>query len=79
MRPVLQGSLLVGAAGQTTSASVSGVDPRLFPLRNYTLTEGEIITEENLLGRASVAVIGPDTGANSVRASRWLVGETHPH
>ena len=59
--PVLQDNLIVSAAGQTTTTNVSGVTPDYFPLRNYTLTEGEVITEENLLGRASVAVIGPDT------------------
>jgi putative ABC transport system permease protein len=73
--PVLQDSLLVSAAGQTTTTSVSGVTPDYFPLRNYTLTEGEVITEENLLGRASVAVIGPETADTLFGRHDGLVGE----
>jgi putative ABC transport system permease protein len=73
--PVLQGSFLVGAMGQTTNTSVSGVTPDYFPLRNYTLTEGEFITEENLLGRASVALIGPGTADTLFGRHDGLVGE----
>ena len=73
--PVLQDNLIVSAAGQTTTTNVSGVTPDYFPLRNYTLTEGEVITEENLLGRASVAVIGPDTAETLFDRTDGLVGE----
>ena len=73
--PVLQDSLIVSAAGQTTTTNVSGVTPDYFPLRNYTLTEGEVITEENLLGRASVAVIGPETADTLFGRREGLVGE----
>ena len=74
--PVLQGSFLVSAAGQTTTTTVSGVTPDYFPLRNYTVTEGEVINEENLLGRASVALIGPDTADTLFGRRDGLVGET---
>jgi putative ABC transport system permease protein len=73
--PVLQASFLVGAAGQTTTVSVSGVTPDYFPLRNYTVTEGAFITEENLLGRASVALIGPGTADTLFGRHDGLVGE----
>jgi putative ABC transport system permease protein len=73
--PVLNGSFLVGGAGQTTTVSISGVTPDYFPLRNYTLTEGEFITEENLLGRASVALIGPGTADTLFGRHDGLVGE----
>jgi putative ABC transport system permease protein len=73
--PVLQGSFLVGAVGQTTTTSVSGVTPDYFPLRNYTVTEGGFITEENLLGRASVALIGPGTADTLFGRHDGLVGE----
>ena len=74
--PVLQKNLIVSAAGQTTTTAISGVTPDYFPLRNYTLTEGEIITEENLLGRASVAVIGPTTADTLFGRHDGLVGES---
>ena len=74
--PVLEGSFLVSAAGQTTTTNVSGVTPDFFPLRNYDVTEGEIITEEHLLGRASVALIGPETADTLFGRREGLVGET---
>jgi putative ABC transport system permease protein len=74
--PVLQGSFLVGAVGQTTTVSVSGVTPDYFPLRNYTVTEGEFISEDNLLGRASVALIGPGTADTLFGRHDGLVGES---
>ena len=73
--PVLQDNLLVSAAGQTTNTNVSGVTPDYFPLRNYTLTEGDVITEEHLLGRASVALIGPNTADTLFGRHDGLVGE----
>jgi putative ABC transport system permease protein len=74
--PVLQASFLAGAAGETTTTSVSGVTPDYFPLRNYAVTEGEIFTEEHLLGRASVALIGPETADTLFGRHEGLVGET---
>ncbi|MEW6028653.1 MAG: ABC transporter permease [Chloroflexota bacterium] len=73
--PILQDNFLVGAAGETTTASVSGVTPEYFPLRNYEVTEGEILTEEHLLGRASVALIGPETADSLFGRHEGLVGE----
>jgi putative ABC transport system permease protein len=73
--PVLQDNLMVSAAGETTSTSISGVTPDYFPLRNYTLTEGEPISEEHFLGRASVAVIGPNTADTLFGRHDGLVGE----
>ena len=74
--PVLEGSFLVSAAGETNTTSVSGVTPDFFPLRSYTVTEGEIINEEHLLGRASVALIGPETADALFGRREGLVGET---
>jgi putative ABC transport system permease protein len=73
--PVLRKNFLVGGAGQTATVNVSGVTPEFFPMRNYTVTEGEIINEEQLLGHASVALIGPEV-ADSLFARRdGLVGQ----
>ncbi len=74
--PMLMDTLVVSAMGETTSTSVSGVTPEFFPLRNYTVTEGEVITEEHLLGRASVALIGPETADKLFGRHDGLVGET---
>ena len=74
--PVLQSSFLISAAGQTTTTNVSGVTPDYFSLRNYSVTEGQLITEENLLGRASVALIGPETADTLFGRHDGLIGET---
>jgi putative ABC transport system permease protein len=74
--PVLQSNFLVGGGGETTTTAVSGVTPDYFPLRNYAVTEGEILTEEHLLGRASVALIGPGTADTLFGRHDGLVGES---
>ncbi len=43
---------------------------------NEEIVEGEFISEANLLGNASVAVIGPDTAENFFGRSSGVVGET---
>jgi putative ABC transport system permease protein len=43
---------------------------------NEEVVEGEFISEANLLGNASVAVIGPDTAENFFGRSTGVVGET---
>ncbi len=74
--PILEGSFIVGAAGEQTTASVSGVTPEFFPLRNFVIAEGEAIREEHLLGRASVVVIGPELADTLYGRREGVVGET---
>jgi putative ABC transport system permease protein len=74
--PVLEEGLTIKAAGEQTGVSVSGVTPDYFPVRNYTLTEGDYITEEHLLGRASVALIGPEAAETLYGRREGLVGES---
>jgi len=58
--PLIQGRVDVTAAsGNVTSTTVTGTTPEYFSLENYSLTEGAFLTQDNLLGNASVAVIGP--------------------
>ena len=72
---VLQSSFVIAAGGNQTSATVSGVTPDYFPLSNLTLSEGESISEDNLLGRASVAVVGPDLADALFGFHAGVVGE----
>jgi putative ABC transport system permease protein len=74
--PVLQSSFVISAGGNQTSTSVSGVTPDYFPLSNLTLSEGAAISEDNLLGRASVAVIGPDLADALFGFHEGVVGES---
>ncbi len=74
--PVIQGQNEVAAGGEKTMAAVNGVVPVHEQVRNEVLTEGEFITESQLLGRASVAVIGPETADLLFGRRTGLVGES---
>lgn len=74
--PVVQSQGDVSAYGEQGNVSVSGVVPVHQQVRNETLTEGEFIDETQLLGYASVAVIGPDTAEAYFGRRAGVVGET---
>lgn len=66
----------VSYGGESTNTSVEGITPDYAQVRNYKVTEGEFIDEQHLLGRASVALIGPDTAETLFGRSQGVVGET---
>ncbi len=74
--PVLQSNSEVTSGGQTTNSTINGVTPLYFSVRNITLTEGDVINEEQMLGRASVAVIGPDAADTLFGHHDGVVGNT---
>ncbi|MFZ5820725.1 MAG: ABC transporter permease, partial [Chloroflexota bacterium] len=74
--PVVQAQGEVTAYGEQGVVSVNGVVPVHAQVRNETLTEGEFINEAQLLGYASVAVIGPDTAEAYFERREGVVGET---
>ena len=74
--PALQGSATVSFGGEQTSPSLLGVTPEYFQVRNYNITEGEFITEEHMLGRASVVLLGPDVAKTLFGHSDGVTGET---
>jgi putative ABC transport system permease protein len=74
--PMLQGNAEVVAGGETTNTEVQGVTPDYGEVRNYAVTEGEFITDEQYLGYGSVALIGPETAQKLFGRSEGLVGET---
>lgn len=74
--PILQGSAKISFAGETASTQVSGITPDYAPVRNNAVSEGEFITEEHILGRASVVLLGPDTAEKLFGRSEGVTGET---
>jgi len=74
--PVIQSQVEVSANGEKGNVSVNGVVPVHQQVRNETLSEGAFIDETQLLGHASVAVIGPDTAAKYFGRHEGVVGET---
>lgn len=73
--PMVSGSLEVSYANEKTTTTIDGVTPDYQSVRNATLSEGTFITEDNLLGRASVAVIGTDVATKLFNRTDGLVGE----
>jgi putative ABC transport system permease protein len=59
--PVMSGSATVTFNGQEASPSVNGITPDYARVTNEEVTEGTFITQDQVLGRSAVAVIGPDT------------------
>lgn len=74
--PILQSNREISYGGEHTTVEVNGVTPTYFPVRNYELTEGEFINEEHLLGRASVALIGPEAADTLFGRHDGITGET---
>jgi len=74
--PALQGNGIVSFGGEQTSPQIFGVTPDYFKVRNYNITEGEFITEEHILGRASVVLLGPDVADTLFGHSDGVTGET---
>lgn len=74
--PVLQANREISFGGERTTVEVNGVTPSYFPVRNYELTEGEFIDEEHLLGRSSIALIGPEAADTLFGRHDGITGET---
>jgi putative ABC transport system permease protein len=74
--PALQGNGTVSFGGEQTSPQIFGVTPDYFQVRNYNITEGEFITEEHMLGRASVVLLGPEVAEALFGHSDGVTGET---
>ncbi len=74
--PVIQSSGRVNYGGETKSTQLFGVTPEYQDARNYELLEGEFISEQNVDGRASVALIGVDIADKLFGQRDNLLGET---
>ncbi len=74
--PVIQDSGKVTFGRESTTTSITGVTPVYAQVRKYTLTEGEFISQEEMLGQASVAVVGSDVADKLFGRQNGLVGET---
>ncbi len=74
--PVIQDSGKVTFGRESTNTSITGVTPEYGTVRNYTVTEGEFINQEQMLGQASVALLGSDVADNLFGRKEGLVGES---
>ena len=74
--PVIQANREITFGRERTNTQVTGITPDYETVRNYNLLEGSFITDENILGRASVALIGPEVADKLFGRREGLVGET---
>ena len=74
--PALQGDATVSFGGEQTLPQLFGITPEYFQVRNLSLAEGEMITEEHMLGRSSVVLLGPEVAQNLFGHSDGITGET---
>ncbi|EKD89259.1 MAG: hypothetical protein ACD_34C00138G0002 [uncultured bacterium] len=74
--PILSDNLQVTYGGEKTNPTVYGVTSSYMDVRNYSMSEGEFITDEQNLGRASVVLIGVDVADKLFGRRDGLVGET---
>ena len=74
--PALKVDAIVSFGGEQTSPQLFGITPEYFQVRNLNLSEGELITEEHMLGRSSVVLLGPEVAINLFGHSDGVSGET---
>ncbi len=74
--PALESSGTVSFGGEQASPQIFGVTPEYFQVRNLELAEGEFITQEHILGRASVVILGPETAEALFGHPDGVTGET---
>jgi putative ABC transport system permease protein len=74
--PILMGNGEVTVGGASTNTEIAGVTPAYSPVRNIKVTEGEFISEEHILGQASVVLLGTEVADNLFGRTQGLVGET---
>jgi putative ABC transport system permease protein len=74
--PIIQDSGKVTYGRKSTTTSISGVTPDYSTVRKYGVTEGEFINQEQMLGQASVVLLGPEVADTLFGRHEGLVGET---
>ena len=74
--PVNQGNGTAEFNGETKTTTIAGVTSSYQSVRNVSLLDGEFISDQNILGRASVAVIGVDVADALFGHRDGLIGET---
>ncbi len=76
MAPIVTKNLTVAFEKNSTIAQIIGGTPEFETVRNRKTVEGDFITQEQLIGRSSVALIGPETADKLIGRHTGIIGET---
>jgi putative ABC transport system permease protein len=74
--PLISTNLEVSTGKDSKRTSITAVTPEYGVVANEAVVEGEFITQEQLLARSAVALIGPDTAERLFDRSENVTGET---
>lgn len=75
--PMIQSTgVKVAAGGFQTTTTLGGITPEYFAVRNFKVAEGDEISQEHELGRASVVLLGVDVADTLFGRHEGLNGET---
>lgn len=74
--PVIQDSGKVTFGRESTTTNITGVTPDYASVRKYTVSEGEFINQDEMLGQASVVLLGSEVADKLFGRQEGLVGET---
>jgi len=74
--PIVRGTVNVSFGGESTAPEIFGVTPEFELVRNYGLIEGSFITDDNVNGLASVALLGPEVADKLFGRRELITGET---
>ena len=74
--PALQANGTISFGGEQSAPQLFGVTPEYFQVRNLALAEGDFITEEHMLGRASVVILGSEVANKLFGHADGVTGET---
>jgi putative ABC transport system permease protein len=74
--PVIQENGKVTFGRESNTTNITGVTPEYAQVWRNSLTEGEFISQEELLGQASVVLLGSDVADKLFGRQEGLVGET---
>jgi len=65
----------ISAGGEQTTTTLGGITPEYFSVRNFKVAEGDEISQEHLLGRASVVLLGVEVADKLFDRHEGLIGE----
>jgi putative ABC transport system permease protein len=74
--PTLSGNAQVTFDAEKISTSLNGVTPDYQSVRNWNLLEGDFISEDNILGQASVAILGTEVATKLFGQDTGVTGQT---